>query len=128
MAIEVTKKDIYSSAWPNAKQAYQGLAIHFAKMALEEAMGESKAYPNTMKMQSSPFEVTYTVTITVSNMAQMPSHQDIVVTAVERNDDAGRYFCAVCHEHFDDDPHTMPDGEDCHAACCPECNGLEDSE
>jgi len=36
--------------------------------------------------------------------------------------------CPVCGEMmaFDDDEdidlHSMPDGEDCHAECCPICN------
>ena len=36
------------------------------------------------------------------------------------------YFCEVCHQPItgDDieDRHTAPDGEDCHAACCPRCS------
>ena len=36
------------------------------------------------------------------------------------------YFCAVCHQYIvgDDiaDMHSTPDGEDCHAECCPACN------
>ncbi|MCU0843086.1 MAG: hypothetical protein MUC79_15420 [Thiobacillaceae bacterium] len=36
------------------------------------------------------------------------------------------YWCAVCHLPIVgddiDERHTTDDGEDCHAACCPECH------
>jgi hypothetical protein len=36
------------------------------------------------------------------------------------------YFCAVCFEPIEgqdiDNRHSTPDGDDCHEACCPECN------
>lgn len=32
------------------------------------------------------------------------------------------YYCAICGEWFDGEPHTDPaTGEDCHAECCPVC-------
>jgi hypothetical protein len=32
------------------------------------------------------------------------------------------YWCSVCGDPIlDAEPHTAPDGEDCHARCCPTC-------
>lgn len=33
------------------------------------------------------------------------------------------YYCQICGEWFDDEPHTVPcTGEDCHEWCCPVCH------
>ena len=33
------------------------------------------------------------------------------------------YFCAVCQKPFNsDEPHSTPEGGDCHEKCCPICH------
>jgi hypothetical protein len=37
------------------------------------------------------------------------------------------YWCGVCLEQIDPaegDIHSLPNGEDCHAECCPECETI----
>lgn len=33
------------------------------------------------------------------------------------------YLCGVCEEVIDpaEEIHSLPNGEDCHAGCCPQC-------
>jgi hypothetical protein len=36
----------------------------------------------------------------------------------------GEYWCGVCYEQIDPtagEIHSLANGEDCHAACCPDC-------
>ena len=45
---------------------------------------------------------------------------------INHKGDSKDYFCTVCGRWFNADesePHTLPDGEDCHAECCSICNG-----
>lgn len=44
-------------------------------------------------------------------------------------EDKGDYLCAICGKWFnynpEKEPHSTPDGEDCHEQCCPDCQEEE---